>query len=216
MSQNSISQKQLLFAQIFGFTFLFLLSILLFLKPEISVNYRLISEYEIGNYGFLMRIAFLSWGTGFLCLSLSVWNVLTDLTGKIAKYWLLIISIAIICAGIFVTQPITDIVRTQTDRIHAICRAMMIFTFPIVATLFTRSLSKIESFKAEKSKLFWLTFFVWVGFLAFFASMIVYAPQIKARAYSDAILIGYPNRLMVFIYTIWLIGVSRLLRQIIN
>lgn len=216
MSQNSISQKQLLFAQIFGFTFLFLLSILHFLKPEISVNYRLISEYEIGNYGFLMRIAFLSWGTGFLCLSLSVWNVLTDLTGKIAKYWLLIISIAIICAGIFVTQPITDIVRTQTDRIHAICGAMMIFTFPIVATLFTRSLSKIESFKDEKSKLFWLTFFVWVGFLSFFASMIVYAPQIKARAYSDAILIGFPNRLMVFIYTIWLIGVSRLLRHIIN
>lgn len=213
MSIKKSTSNLLLLAQISGAIFLFLLTLLHFLKPEISVNYRLISEYEIGNFGFLMRIAFLSWGAGFLCLSLSVWNVLTDITGKIAKYWLLIISIAVMCAGIFVTQPITDIVRTQTDRIHAICGATMIFTFPIVATLFTRSLSKIESFKDEKSKLFWLTFFVWLGFLTFFVSMIVYAPQIKARAYSDAILIGYPNRLMVILYTIWLIGIARIIRS---
>lgn len=212
MSIKKSTSYFLLLAQILGAIFIFLLSLLHFLKPEISVNYRLISEYEIGNLGFLMRIAFLSWGAGFLCLSLSVWNVLTDFTGKIAKYWLLIISIAVMCAGIFVTQPITDIVRTQSDRIHAICGATMIFTFPIVSTLFTRSLSKIESYKAQKSKLFWLTFFVWVGFLAFFASMIVYAPQIKARAYSDAILIGYQNRLMVLFYSIWLIGVGKILK----
>jgi hypothetical protein len=198
-------------AWILGAIFILLLITLHFLKPEINYHYRLISEYEIGNYGYLMRIAFFCWGSGFLALSIALLKLNNTISGKIASICLLVISIAVIGAGIFITQPITDIIRTNTDRIHAICGALMIFLFPIIAIFITYNLRKIVNSVAAKNSLLFMSILVWIGFLSFFVSMIIFGEQIKSRVLTDDVWIGLPNRFMVLTYTIWLITVSQIL-----
>lgn len=51
-----------------GIAFLVILACLHFLKPEISPMWRMISEYEIGKFGFLMSIAFFAGEWAFYCL----------------------------------------------------------------------------------------------------------------------------------------------------
>jgi hypothetical protein len=201
----------LLLASILGFTFLFLLTILHFLKPEFDPTWRLISEYEIGRFGWLMRFAFFCWGGGFILLSISIWRYLETLGGKIGTWWLLIISIALFGAGIFAPQPITDIVRGTSDKLHTLCGTIMIFTFPIASTMLAFNLSKRQAKRNSQKQLVWATLLVWFGIFVFFYSMIFYLTQAKTRAYGPDILIGLPNRFMVLTYTIWLIVVARLL-----
>lgn len=195
-------------AIVFGIAFLTLLALLHFLEPEFHPSWRLISEYEIGKYGFLMVVAFFCWGAGFLALTLSLWHQLPFVSGTIGKWWLLIISIALFGAGIFTTNPITEEVRSTTDRLHALCGALMIFTFPIASVLMSRSLTKNRSFAPRKAQIIWLEVFVWVGLFAFFGALVIYKPQ--GRQYNETVLIGWPNRFMVFAYTLWLIGIARI------
>jgi hypothetical membrane protein len=198
-------------AIIFGIAFLALLALLHFLKPEFHPSWHLISEYEIGEYGYLMVIAFFCWGAGFLALTLSLWHQLPSVGGTIGKWWLLIISIALFGAGIFTTNPITEEVRSTTDRLHALSGAMMIFTLPIASLLISRSLTKSRGFASQKAQIIWLEVFVWVGLLAFFGALVIYKPQ--GRQYNETVLIGWPNRFMVFTYTLWLIGIARITSQ---
>jgi hypothetical protein len=116
-------------AWIFGAAFLLLLAIMHLVKPELGPTWRMISEYEIGDFGWVMRLAFFCWAAGFLCLAISLWPLLETRGGKIGKWWLVIISIALLGAGTFATQPITDLARGTVDKLHSAFGAIMIFTF---------------------------------------------------------------------------------------
>ena len=78
-----------------GIAFLGILTLLHFIEPEFNPAWRMISEYEIGKYGVLMRVAFFCWGGAFLFLLSSIWNLPDPKTGKAGKWWLLILSIAL-------------------------------------------------------------------------------------------------------------------------
>ena len=123
--------------------------------------------------------------------------MLKTIAGRIGLMGLLIISIAVFGAGIFVTQPITDLVRGGTDRYHSNCGAIMIFLFPVFSTLIAYSLSKHLTGRTEKLTLWLVTFLVWAGILTFISALTIYGEQVKIRDYSDKVLIGYPNRFMV-------------------
>ncbi len=203
-------QTLLQISWISGVAFLSLLIALHFIESEFDPTWRLISEYEIGQFGWIMRLAFFCWGSGFLLLTISLWSTLETRSGKIGKWWMFIISIALFAAGIFATQPITDTVRGNIDQIHAVSGAIMIFTFPIVSILIAVNLSKQLSTKTERQLLFWITVLVWIGFIVFFSSIMIYGQQVKIRAYGPDVLIGLPNRFMVLTYTIWLIIAGQL------
>lgn len=192
-----------------GISFLVLLAILHLLEPEFNPSWRMISEYEIGKYGFLMSIAFFCWGGGFLCLDFAMWKSLDSIGGKIGKWWLLIISIALFGAGIFTTQPITDVVRGTTDRLHAVCGVLMIFTLPICTIFLSVALAKKEEFKVYKKQLFGVTLLTWIGLFVFLAASIIYKPE--GRLYNESVKIGYPNRFLVLTHTIWLLVVARII-----
>ena len=54
--------------------FFILLAALHFIEPEFDPSKRLISEYELGRYGWVMSLAFFSLGVGVLATLLSTWD----------------------------------------------------------------------------------------------------------------------------------------------
>ncbi|HEC62702.1 MAG TPA: DUF998 domain-containing protein [bacterium] len=87
--------------------FLLLLLLLHFLKPEISPSWRMISEYEIGRFGWLMQVAFFSLAAGTVCLALALRSQVQSVTGYIGLVLLLVIAVGMTMGGIFITGPIT-------------------------------------------------------------------------------------------------------------
>ncbi len=196
----------------FGIAFLVLLASLHFLEPEFDPSWRVISEYAIGQYGFLMALAFFCWGGGFLALTVALWHSLPTRGGSIGKWWLVAISFAVMGAGIFTTSPITQTVRSNGDMVHAICGTIMIFTFPIASTLIARSLWHNHIFKPYGSTLLWFTVLVWLGFLSFLGATIIFKPN--GREYNASVWIGYPNRFLAVAYTLWLLVLARLTNRL--
>ncbi|MFB3764984.1 MAG: DUF998 domain-containing protein [Methanotrichaceae archaeon] len=53
--------------------FLILLIALHFIEPEFDPSRQLISEYELGNYGWLMSLAFISLGIAVRAMLRATW-----------------------------------------------------------------------------------------------------------------------------------------------
>jgi hypothetical membrane protein len=183
--------------------FVILLAALHFLEPEFDPSKRLISEYELGRYGWVMSVAFFSLGVGVLATLLSTWDSSAIRRSRIGRSWFLAISAALFGAGIF--YPYTP--PTLASYIHGLCGAMVIVTFPIVAALNSAGLAHSQAW--IQARLRWATVFVWMGLLAFAGSTIVLGSlsQPADRA-NPHLLIGWQNRFMILTYASWLMVVA--------
>lgn len=199
----------------FAAVFLFLLFLLHFLKWELDPSWRMISEYEIGRFGWVMRLAFFCWGASVLAMLIAIWPSLQPISGMISRWWFVLIVIALVGAGIFKTNPITENTPNPVNTIHTICGAIVILTFPIAATLAVRSLLHNSSWSESQGLLIFGTVLTWIGVVAYFASIIisgiVHPSTVKsssAEKYGPHVPQGWPNRFMVVTYIIWLIIIA--------
>ena len=194
---------------VLGIAFIVLLTLLHFLKPELSPVWRMISEYEIGRFGWMMRLAFFCWGASVLTLLITIWGSLATTGGVIGRWWFGLIVLALFGAGIFKTDPITEITNSRENTLHSLCGGMVILTFPIAATLTKNSLLQNGAWTTAQGQLTWGTWLIWFGLVSFFASLII-SRMIDPTAgrVGPKIYLGWPNRFMVVTYVIWLIIVA--------
>ena len=190
--------------------FLVILILLHFLKPEFNPTWRMISEYEIGRFGWMMRLAFFCWGASLLSLSIVIRSSLEgSLSGIIGFWWFLLLTIALLGAGVFKTNDITDNTPNPANTLHALCGAIVILTFPIAATIVRNGLLQNDAWMAVRGQLTWGTVLVWLGLVSFFASiMISRVIDPSAGRVGPQVYLGWPNRFMVFTYLIWLVLIA--------
>jgi len=191
-------------------TFLALLFMLHFIKPELDPSWRMISEYEIGRFGWLMQLAFFCWGGSVLSLMAALSSTTRTVGGAIARWWFVILGFAMIGAGIFITNPITDDTVSTANTLHTLFGAIVIMTFPFAASILSGSLARKPDWSGMKGWLLWGTLLVWISMFAFFGSIIV-SQSINPNAGRGGpeVYLGWPNRIMVLVYSIWLIMIAR-------
>jgi hypothetical protein len=192
---------------VFASAFLAILFTLHFLKRELDPAWRMISEYEIGRFGWMMRLAFFCWGASVLALLVAIWPALLPISGTISRWWFVLIVVALFGAGIFKTDPITHDTHSLVNTIHKFCGTIVILTFPIAATLAVHSLLLDPHWLAYQG---WLVFgivFAWIGVVAYFATVII--SRIKDPQAGQVgglhVNMGWPNRFNVVTYIIWII-----------
>jgi Protein of unknown function (DUF998) len=190
--------------------FLVLLITLHFLEPDLDPSWRLISEYELGRFGWMMSLAFHCLGCASLSLVRATWSSLHTRCGRIGRWWLLLIGIAFFGAGVFVTDPITETIHSTAGTIHSLCGAVVILSFPIVVTLLGRGLGSSQQRAEALRRLRWATLLVWTGFLSFFLSIVVFnvLKNPGGTGLGPEILVGWPNRFMMLAYCAWLMMFS--------
>jgi hypothetical protein len=190
--------------------FLGILLLLHFLEPEFDPTWRMISEYEIGHYGWLMTLAFFCWGSSVLGLVVALRSLLQTPAGNMGRWWFLLLGIVLFGAGIFTTNAITDPTPRLSNTLHTLCGALVILTFPIAATLVAGSLARNQTWRTVSRGLTWETRLVWLSLVLFFASIVVSrAINPNAGRVGPEVFLGLPNRLMVVMYNIWLMVVAR-------
>ncbi len=188
-------------------TFLVLLTALHFIKPEFDPSWRVISEYAIGRYGWIMVLGFLSLALSCVALFIAIWSQIRTIGGRIGLAFLLVAAAGLIIAAIFTTDPITasQDELTTDGNFHALGAALGT-GFPIAAALIGWSLSRNQAWSAARRWLAWAAVLAWVGFLVFASSMAVMFPE--DGTFGPDVLIGWPNRFMMATYSVWLMVVA--------
>jgi len=208
-SSSDTYQKAAQMVVIFSATFITILFLLHFLEPEFDPSWRMISEYELGRFGWMMSLAFFCWGGSVFALLITLWSSLRTVGGTIARGWLMLLGVALFGAGIFKTNPIMDTTVSTANTLHTLCGALVIMTFPIVASLISGSLSRNPAWVTAKRQLFWITLLVWFSMFAFFGSIIISGViNPSAGRVGPEVLLGWPNRFLVVAYNVWLIIVA--------
>jgi hypothetical protein len=194
--------------------FLILLFLLHIIEPEFNALGQLISDYELGQYGVLMSLAFFCIGGSALFLAIAVGNDLQKRTGRVGVWWLVFIGIAFIGAGIFPPDRGVGLGQSMpmsfSGSLHTGFGLFVIFTAPIAFTLLYRSLIHNQQLFTMVRRLRWLTFLPWVGLASFFVSLVAYgATQHPMIAWSDLrTLVSITNRFMVLTYCVWLLFIT--------
>jgi hypothetical protein len=191
----------------FSSLFILILVLLHFLKPELDPKWRMISEYEIGESGWLMRLAFFAWSGGVISAAIAIARA-GPAPNPLIIVWLSAIALCLIGAGAFRTNPITETKPSIVNTIHTACGALVILTFPIIGTIVCRSYASIALSPAPVH-LVVMTVAMWIGQIGFFSSISI-SRKLDPRAgrVGPTVYLGWPNRIMVLFYQLWLISFS--------
>ena len=174
--------------------FSILLITLHFLKPENDPSWRMISEYEIGRWGWLMRIAFSFWSLSCMALAVALFGHVS-IVGEVL---LTIVAIGPLGATFFATDPITTAPESQStaSKLHSLFGAIFIFGLPIAATVIDWNLG---------ARLDWMSLVVWLGLGVMGSVLFIGTRKIPLGSQAR---IGWPNRFMVLTYVAWIIVVA--------
>lgn len=117
------------------FVSILLIFALHFLKPDYDPSWRFISEYSIGDFGFVMQAAFIAMAWASLATAASLWH--SSLTW-IAKIGLILhgaVGLSLVGAALFVADPVTAEPSQMTSHgmMHAIFATIGIPGVPVAA-----------------------------------------------------------------------------------
>lgn len=165
------------------------------LEPEFDPSWRMLSEYSLGSYSVLMRIAFILGGTGIAASGVALWP-----TAGVLAAGLPVVALGPIGAAFIDTDPITtprpDI--TGRGKVHAGLGSLFILGFPIAATC--AGIGAAMHSPAGQI-LAWATVIPWAALIWFLSATFRFGqPDAVGK---PEVLIGWPNRLSMLAYMAW-------------
>jgi hypothetical protein len=162
-----------------------------FLSPEFSAAQRMVSEYALGNYGWLLSILFVSWAISSWALAYALWYEVKTVAGKVGLILLIVSGVGEAMAAVFDVK----------HGLHGVAALLGIPTFPIAAILISLSLVRHPAWLAPKRLIVATALLTWIAVLSMTVTVIM---MIKG----SLIIAGYANRFLIVIYCVWLITVA--------
>jgi Protein of unknown function (DUF998) len=182
-------------------TFLGLLATLHFLEPEFNSGH-LISEYQLNRKGWVMSLAFCSFGMGSMLLAQVIPPRLATRSGRLGRRGLWLIGMALFAAGLFPPFP----TRSVVAYVHGISGLVVILASPIVFQLVSRSVAHEAAWSRTFRHLRWATALAWGGLFSFLGSTAVFAGRTAvAPVMGLHPAISISNRLMIATYCLWFV-----------
>jgi len=206
---TAISRTAALLAFAGAATFAVLLAALHYIKPELDPSWHFISEYAIGDYGWIMVLAFLSLALGYVSLFVAIRSQVRTVIGRIGLALLLISALGLTIAAIFTTDPITvsENAVTTEGTLHNLGGTLGI-AMPFAAALIGWKLARNPAWSLAKRPLLWATGLALVAFLVSFVSLGVMVSR-SGGEFGPDLLVGWPNRIEIVAYSVWLMVVAR-------
>src|SRR5258708_39641994 len=147
---------------------LLLLASLHVLSPEFDPSFRMVSEYALGHYGWVLSLMFLAWGISAWALAVALWSQVKTRAGKVGLWFLVIAGLGEAMASVF------DITH---DPGHSIAGVLGIGGFPIAAMLLSVSLGRTQAWRGAKSLLLWIANLNWLSVVLLVATLVLMTVQ---------------------------------------
>lgn len=182
------------------------------LSPEFNPSWRVISEYALGHYGWVLSLMFLAWGVSTWAMAAAIWSQIKTTPGKVGLAFLIVAGIGEAIASVF---DVTHAVG------HGIAGILGVLGLPVAALLVSVSLSHTEPWSKLKRPLLWLANLTWVSVVLLILTLTVMTMQL-ARANGGKLpqhapkslpagvvaLDGWADRLIVISNCVWVIFVA--------
>lgn len=176
---------------------LVLLALLHVLSPEFDPSWRMVSEYALGDYGWVLSLMFLSWAASCVTLFFAIKSQIQTVGGKIGLAFLLAAAVGEGMGAIFdVRHPL-----------HGLAFAIGIPSLPIAALLTSVSLVRNQAWSSSRRLLLLTANLPWMSLVLFVTAMFIGLSQTGGKFGPD-VLIGWPNRLVFVAYCGWLMAAS--------
>ena len=174
------------------------------LSPEFDPAWRVISEYALGRYGWVLSLLFISWAISTWSLAVAVRSQLPTRWGKIG-WWLLVSSgFGAALASVFeINHPMHQVAGTIG------------LLGPVSAVIVSVNLSRTPAWSASRRPLLWTAHLTWIGVVLFFLTLVLLNLTESAAAGGSLTtqsrelppgaiaLVGYANRLGVVVSCLW-------------
>jgi Protein of unknown function (DUF998) len=207
----------------FALAFVAILAALHILESDFNVGGHLISEYELGRYGWLMSLAFFCLGGASLSLWYAIQPDLVTVGGRVGNWGLLLTAIAYVGAGLFYPDTSTGlglpqdpimvnrqaVAPTLSASLHGLFGVIVIVSSPIVFTLLYRSLAKNPQWASQLRSVRWATVLAWVGLLSLPVSLALYSAMQRPGGFDYRVIVSVFNRFMILTYAAWLAVVAQ-------
>ena len=179
--------------------------VLHFLRPEYDPVTRVMSNYAVGPYGFLMTTAFFAVGLGMLSLALGIYKGVAPVAqSRVGLILLAVAGVGFLIVAIFPTDVTPDDSPITTVGVVHILASVASLALFVVATLLLS-----RRFKNDER---WLSFqrIAWsvalAGLAAFIAFFVIKAFNLPIG--------GVGQRIFVMIILLWLFLVGNHLRSV--
>lgn len=145
-----------------------LLAALHVLSPEFSPSWRVISEYALGHYAWVLSLMFFCMGSSSWALAAAIWPEAQSIGGKFGKWLLLIAGLGGVMASYF------DITRMIG---HAIAGLFGVIGFPIAAMLLSVALGRNKNWRAVRPRLLLVANLSWISVVLLVATLFIMTTQ---------------------------------------
>jgi Protein of unknown function (DUF998) len=180
-----------------------------FVSPEYKPSWRMISEYALGKYKWLITTFFYLWGVASIILSTLLWSEVSSTWGKIGVILVLISGIGAFMGGLFDLK----------HKNHGLSFMLGTPTLPIGALIICYHLISMDKWQNNETAILYSTHSLWISFILMAISMVVLMSGYKKtglpmgpgveppKALPKGVIgvNGYFNRLLVFCYILWLV-----------
>jgi len=173
------------------------------LTPEFNPSRRMVSEYALGEFGWVLSVMFLAWALSCLSLFFAIKPQISTLDGKIGMGFLLAAVAGMTMAAIL------DI----RHSLHGLSAMIGMPSFLIAAALISKSLLRNPAWRSARRPLLWTASLSWLGFVLMILALFIGLSQNGGQPGPGA-LIGWPNRLLVVSSCAWVMVAARSTIQI--
>jgi hypothetical protein len=181
-----------------------LVCVLHVVKPEFDPSWRFISEYSIGQNGWIMMLAFQIWALSCAALFLALRDEIASRAGLIGNYVLLVVAVALVFAGLFPQDPVTAGPEelTQAGNIHGLASMIGVPGIAIAAMLISPSLVRNNpAWMPYRRPVMRLAHLTWISLLLMALYLAWAVP--KAGGFNPEVWAGWMNRIVVATYLMW-------------
>lgn len=164
------------------------------ISPELDPSWRMVSEYALGEYPWVLSLMFFAWALSALALFFAIRSQINSPGGKIGLGLLIVAILGMGLAIIFdVSHPL-----------HGLATLLGIPTFPVAALLISGSLGRIPAWRPYRGALMWLANLTWIS-LGLMLAMLFIGLGKTGGEFTPDVWIGWPNRLVIVAYCGWLL-----------
>lgn len=169
-----------------------LLALLHLVRPDLDPSWRFISEYELGDYGWMMRAAFVCLAVGTTGIGIAIMSDTRGISGAFGLFLLAVSASGMLLAAVYAPSA--------TSHLHDL--GAMLDNIPFAALFIAWKLSKDDQTSRITSNLF--AFLPLLGLVIFIASMAWFLPRNGGHP-GPTVLVGWQNRFLIATQCIWIL-----------
>ena len=206
---SQISEPAAWLAVVASLATILLLAALHVLSPEFSPSWRVISEYALGQYGWVLSLMFLSWAISSWVLMLAIRSQVHTTGGRLGLWLLVLAGVGEAMASVFdVTHPLG----------HGIAGLLGVLGFPIAVMLLTVALGRNDAWHGARKPLLWLAHLSWISVVLLVVTLTImtiqmvhvsggHLPQHAPKSLPPGVLAldGWADRLVVLSNCAWVL-----------